>query len=197
MVFSSFTELTKHEETHIPKQGPMALGCGHCDFETNSGSELSEHIYNCDKSYTEVKSCNKCSYKTAVRGRLESHIAVKHSQSTQACNFVLEGKCTRAACTYRHDKPETTFHKSNKICNRGPLCHFKSINRCHYLHTEDEVHAVQKNRKVQNRVQGSQDIRSQTLWCKYQEACTNNQCSFRHFQTNMFQKTSVRGPMFM
>ena len=130
----------------------MPFGCGHCDFKTKIGTELSEHIKNFNNSVSEVSSCNKCNYKTAVRGRMESHMVAKHSQITALCKFFLEGKCTRSACSFRHEKSETINHKSNKIFNRGQTCYFKSINKCHFLHPEEEVHKVQNYRQKQVRV---------------------------------------------
>ena len=145
-----------------------------------------------------IVSCNQCNYKTVSKVKLENHMKVKHQQKTQICKFYLEGRCTRQGCTYKHEKQETSIHKSDKKrCNRGPTCYHKSQNKCHFYHPENEVQEVQQINCNQNGNWGSHDIRTQTLWCKYQEACNNNSCPFKHFPNNLLKQTQKRGPMFI
>ena len=143
-------------------------------------------------------SCNRCNYKTGEKVKLEEHIKLKHSQKRPVCKFFLDGKCTREGCTFRHEKPETLNHKSVTIkCKRGPTCHFEVQNKCFYYHPENEVQVIEETFHNNSRSQGSHMFRSQTLWCKYQDACKNYQCPFQHFETNLSSQPQRRGPMFI
>ena len=226
-IFNSLTELRKHDEIHAQENKwhkcdfcdgyfhdkksltdhiknahhhsneLKLMGCGHCDFETNVKSELMNHIMSVH-SETDSVSCNQCNYKTGTKAKLEGHIKTKHSQNRPVCKFFLEGKCTRAMCTFRHEKPETLNHKSDKIkCKRGSTCNFKAQNKCFYYHPVNEVQVMKETFHSEIRSQGPHEIRSQTLWCKYQDACNKNQCPFRHFQVNKNNQPQKRGPMFM
>ena len=173
------------------------MGCGQCDFETNFRKELINHIKN-SHSEKDSFSCNQCSYKTGTKVKLEEHIKLKHSQNRPVCKFFLDGKCTRSGCLFSHEKPEKVNNKSNTIkCKRGPTCNFNAQNKCFYYHPVNEVQGLKETFHTSNRNQGPHEIRSQTLWCKYQDACKNDRCPFKHFQKNMNNQPQKRGPMFI
>ena len=226
-MFNSVTELRNHEKTHrqgsqllkcdfcegfFPDRKSVSdhikishshskelkrMGCGHCDFETNVKNELTSHILKAH-SEKESVSCNHCSYKTATNVKLEEHMNIKHSHKSIVCKFFLQNRCTRQGCTFRHENPENSSNKSDKQkCKRGPTCYFKSQGKCFYEHSVNEVHMVSKVNHNQNKSLGPHEGIPQSLWCKYQEACTKNSCPFRHFRDNLSKQPQRRGPMFL
>ena len=196
--FPNRKSLAEHIKiTHSDTKEVKQMKCGLCEFVTNNQNEINAHII---KAHNEkdTLSCTQCSYKTGIKWKLEEHVKIKHSQERPVCKFFLEGRCTRQGCIFKHEKPETSFHIHDKqICKRGPTCYFKSQNKCFYQHSNDEVQIVSNENKYQSKIQGPHEVTSQTLWCKYQDACNKTQCPFKHFLNNKNNPTHKRGPMFI
>ena len=111
----------------------------------------------------QVLDCNKCKETFRSREEKQNHM----------CQY---GEARKRGHT------ETSSRRKDIECSRGPNCFRLANGTCWFKHTS-----------VRNSLphRGQEKSSNTDLWCKYQDKCTNNRCTYRHFEQG-FQKTQFR-----
>ena len=111
----------------------------------------------------QVLHCNNCEEKFNSREEKQRH------------------KCQHAGAR-RQDRLEPSTRRKDIECFRGPNCFRLANDTCWFKHS-----LVQSSSSHR----GQEKASNTTLWCKYQDKCTNSSCSYKHFGQG-FQKTQSR-----
>ena len=111
----------------------------------------------------QVLHCNNCEEKFNSREEKQRH------------------KCQHAGVR-RQDRLEPSTRREDIECFRGPNCFRLANDTCWFKHS-----LVQNSSSHR----GQEKASNTTLWCKYQDKCTNSSCAYKHFGQG-FQKTQSR-----
>ena len=146
--------------------------CSQCKFETNSDTELAEHMT--ELHVQKRLNCSKCKFECESETDMTEHQTKEHSNEQlfecDKCQFDTIIEVNFDAHMKRHQKENA--RNSNKICiywNNG-FCH--NGEECAYIHEEIPE-------------------------CKFQDRCKNNRCSYFHNDKswNNFLGRSLRRPV--
>ena len=120
-IFSSVKYFKEHIAAWHGVDKPT-LGCGHCDYMSDSEDNMNQHM-------------------------TSKHVANMENVEAPICWSYKQGNCRYGSlCKFRHVKsvksvetPRNPGHASeHKSCRNGINCRFLRLNRCNYYHAEAE-----------------------------------------------------------
>ena len=186
------------------------LICEHCNCELVSKAGLKKHMGRCKGGDTSVSSQNikqhqskekctngpKCQFLKENRclfvhtEKNKKHSSKEHRKFTELNSHICRQKFAsqeekRSHSCQEHDT--VMARRKNTDCNRGPSCFRLAQGSCWFKHS-----TVQNRRRQQGkRSAESKTSSNTTLWCQYQDKCTRNSCTYKHFDQG-FQKTQSK-----
>ena len=176
------------------KHNIRVFRCQFCtDFVASSNEALSIHMKEHQARIKQL-SCGHCDYKTDTGEKLTEHMDSEHvyqETPTKQCRFYKKGTCNRApgTCKFKHEgvstksNPKNSETRETAACTRGSQCKFKEQNRCHFFHQGIGVQ-MPKEAQPEKQSEVPQKKTAQRLWCKFQDTCKKGplQCPFRHYE---------------
>ena len=177
-----------------------------CNRELISKAGLKKHMERCTGGETPVSShkqkqqpskekCTngpKCKFLKEKRclfvhkEQNNKHSGKEHRNNPEWSCHVCREKFTSQKEKHSHSCREhdtVKERRKNTECNRGPSCFRLAQGSCWFNHS-----SVQNTRGHQ----GQRSAESKSLWCKYQDQCTDKNCSFKHFELGFQTRNQSR-----
>ena len=125
------SKLVEHIDSHLLKtnnaQKPVLCdlkSCDKCDFDVESGSELTEHMK--EKHKVEEFYCSECRYQVKDKSMLETHIKEIHiTKSDKAVESQADATCICGECGKYFDNFDECNEHIKSHCNRCYKCEYE------------------------------------------------------------------------
>ena len=170
--YNNNEDLERHmEENHT-------VDCSKCNVVFNSQDDMYSHANNCSE-VIEPNMCDKCNMELVSKAGLKKHMKrCKGNENTSA---------------------KSAPQKSLELCNNGPQCRFKKMNKCLFKHVEKQhqtnrhqhVHENQEQPWTTARNRGRRGGGEKQLYCNKCEMKYNNQNEKEKHMCEQNHNTSV------